>query len=99
MKAFHRALVTGLRHPTARCSSGKSKSTACLVCRFALRPERFWNHLNRNGPQIAHVISDSGGEFLPDGVPFALSLGGDGLISEQTYSVFKAGRHRRFHIR
>jgi hypothetical protein len=64
-----------------------------LGCRLALRPERLGDCLKRNGPQIADVISDSGFEFRQNGVQFALSLGGDGPISEETDAVFEAGRH------
>jgi hypothetical protein len=33
-------------------------------------------------------MSDSGFQFRQNGIQFALSLGGDGPISEQTYAVF-----------
>ena len=58
-----------------------------LVGRFALRRERYWNYLNRNGPKMSYVMSNSGAEFLQDGVHFVLVLGGDSLIGEQMYSV------------
>ena len=60
---------------------------------FSLRPEHPWNSLNRAGTQTAYVASDSGVQFRQNSNQFALSLGGDGLVSEQTYALFTAGRH------
>ena len=52
-----------------------------LRCRFGL-PERLGNGLNDYGSNVAYVICDSGFQFRQDGVQLALSLGGDGPISE-----------------
>jgi len=41
---------------------------------------------------MAYVISDSGFQFWQNGVQFGLILGSDGPISEQTNTIFKAGR-------
>jgi hypothetical protein len=63
-----------------------------LGCRFAVRTEHLGDCLNRDGPQIAYVISDSSFQFWQNRIHFFVSLGSDGPISEQTYSVFEAGR-------
>jgi hypothetical protein len=62
------------------------------VCCVAPRSEYFGNCLNRDSPNIAYVISDSGFQFGQNGIQFALTLGGDRPISEQMYPVFKGGR-------
>ena len=58
------------------------KQRALLGCRLALRPERLGNGLNDYGSNVAYVISDSGFQFRQNGFQFALSLGGNGPISE-----------------
>lgn len=52
-----------------------------LGCRLPLRPKHLGNCLNRDGPQIAYVIPDSGFQFRQNSVQFVLSAGGDGPIS------------------
>jgi hypothetical protein len=64
-----------------------------LGCRFAVRLEHLGGRLNRDGPQIAYVISDSGFQFWQNRLQFTLSLRGDGPISEQTYSALETERH------
>jgi hypothetical protein len=59
-----------------------------LVRRAGSVSEGFWDCLDRDGPQIPYVISNSGFPFRQNGVQFALSLGGNGPISKQTYAVF-----------
>ena len=60
-----------------------------LVGRFALRPERYWNYLIRNGPKMSYLISDSGAAFLQDGIHFVLVLGGDGLKGPSRESEYE----------
>ena len=49
--------------------------------------------VNDYGSNVADVVSDSGFQFWQNRIQFALILGGNSPISEQTYAVFEAGWH------
>jgi hypothetical protein len=79
-------------------NSGRRAVGCGLVCRVVPRSEHFGNCPNRDGPQVAYVISDSGFQSRQYGVQFALSLGSDSEIRQHPYTVLKAGRHESVYM-
>jgi len=71
--------------------TGKA-AKAISGCWFARPSKYFGNCLTDDVPNMAYVISDCGFQFRQNGVQFTLILGGDSPISEQTNTIFKAGR-------
>jgi hypothetical protein len=64
-----------------------------LGCRFGIHSERLGNCLNRDGSQIAYVISNGSFEFRQNGVQLLLILGGAMGSVKETHAALEARGH------